>query len=422
MNVEAPVPTAVEGPAPSAVEGRRTSTLAVAAAALAIVAWATAPGTPRHADPDQDGPLFPAFTDPNAATSLEIVELEEASSTVKPFKVEHREGTWTIPSHFGYPADGADRLSSIAAGLVTLRRGDVAGDLPADHGRFGVLDPLDDTLVADGDRGARVTVRGPNDVVLADLILGHTLDGRPGLRYIRLPGERRVYTADIGDVEISTRFDDWIERNLLLADRGDIDQIAIRNYTADRTTGSVRERDRVILRTTGNDAWTADGLRANEVIDTYTMNLLVTRLVELELSGVLPKPKPVAERLGQAGGSALAGADVADLAARGFYFTSDGRLLASQGEVLVHTSSGIFYALRFGEPVPATGSARPGRYLFISVGFDGPGGAPPPGEARQRLELLRSRFAPWYFVVPDEDVSKIRVARADLVRPRTSPR
>ena len=293
------------------IETRRTLVFMTIAIGLVLAAWATQPGAPSGAPDAEAEPFFPEFSDPNAATSLEVVEFDETTSSPRPFKVANRDGRWTIPSHADYPADGATSLSSIAAALVSLRRGEVISDLPADHERLGVVDPLDEGLAVVAGRGTRITVRGRNDVILADIIAGHALQGRPALRYLRVPGERRVYAASVGDVEISTRFEDWIERHLLLVDRDDIDQIVVRNYAADLDTGAVTERDRLALRTTADGQWTADGLSDGETIDTFTMNLLVTRLIELELASVLPKPPGVVERLSQPSGGALVADDVA---------------------------------------------------------------------------------------------------------------
>ena len=115
------------------------------------------------------------------------------------------------------------------------------------------------------------------------------------------------------------------------------------------------------------------------------MNLLVTKLVELSIVDVRAKPPGVTATLSRAGGARLSAEDVSELSSRGFYFTSDGRLLSNQGEVLVHTDTGVFYALRFGELAP--GATKENRYLFISVGFDSgaAGGAISP-EVRERLD------------------------------------
>ncbi len=397
-------------------EGRRTSIFVLAAVLLVAAAWLAGP---RSDTPDAVGErgqrFFPEFTDPNRAASLEVVEFDEQTSAARPFKVMNREGRWTIPSHQDYPADGATRLSSIAAAVIALEKDDVASDNVSDHERFGVLDPLDETLPTPRGRGTRITVRGANDVLLADIITGRQVEGRPHLRYVRLPGERRVYVARLDDLQASTRFEDWIERNLLLVNRGDIDQIAIRNYTADAATGRVTERDTIRLRRQAPDVWEADGVPPGSAIDTFTMNLLVTKLVELSIVDVRAKPPGATAMLSRAGGARLSAADVSELSSRGFYFTSDGRLLSNQGEALVHTESGVFYALRFGE---LASGARENRYLFISVGFDpGAGGGTISPEVRARLELLSARFAPWYYVISDDSFRKIRVERQALVKP-----
>ena len=223
------------------------------------VAGRPAVGHARDAVGDRGQPFFPEFTDPNRAASLEVVEFDEQTSAARPFKVMNREGRWTIPSHQNYPADGASRLSSIAAAVIALKKDDVASDNVADHERCGVLDPLDETLPTPRGRGTRITrpwhqrrrswrTSSP----------GRPVEGRPHLRYVRLPGERRVYVARLDDLQVSTRFEDWIERNLLQVERTAIDQIAIRNYTADAKTGRVNQRDAICFDAGRQDVWDAD--------------------------------------------------------------------------------------------------------------------------------------------------------------------
>src|SRR5439155_19389075 len=97
----------------------------------------------------------------------------------------------------------------------------------------------------------------------------------------------------------------------------------------------------------------------------------VTRVVELAIVDARRKPAAVAATLSRPEGRArLSRNDVVELAEKGFYFTADGRLVSKQGEVLVHTASGIFYVLRFGEVAYREGTTSENRYLFVSVGFD----------------------------------------------------
>lgn len=396
-------------------ETAKTAAFAVAALACVGLAWLTTPRRTPGTGPDLGQPFFAAFTDPNAATSLEVIEFDEQALAARPFKVLQRDGRWTIPSHDNYPADAGTRLASIGASIIALRKDDVASDSLSDAEQCGVLDPSDETLPATHGRGTRVTVRGANEVVLADIIIGKAVEGRPNLRYVRVPDQRRTWVAHVEGLEISTAFQDWIERNLLLVDRSDIDQILVRNYTTEAASGRVTQRDIVVLRREGRDQWTAAGLAPGEAVDSFTMNLLVTKLVDLAILDVRRKPPSASATLsGVSPERRLLRADVADLAAKGFYFTAEGQLLSNQGEVVVHTSSGMFYVLRFGEVAQTDSESR---YLFISVGFDpGASAGTPPEPVRRKLEVLRARFAPWYYLVSNDDFQKIRVPRTTLIK------
>ena len=67
---------------------------------------------------DQDQLFYPAFTDPEAPRSIEIIDYDESTATARPLKVEFKNKRWIIPSHFGYPADAEERLAKTAAALV----------------------------------------------------------------------------------------------------------------------------------------------------------------------------------------------------------------------------------------------------------------------------------------------------------------
>lgn len=158
-----------------------------------------------------------------------------------------------------------------------------------------------------------------------------------------------------------------------------------------------------------------------ETIDTFRMNLLVTKLVELTIMDVRPKPPGVTAALAEASRQKkLLQSDVTNLASKGFYFTADGGLLSNQGEVVFHATTGIFYILRFGAVAYGTPDSR---FLFISVGFD-----PKvtqgvvPDAVRTRLDVLRARFAPWYYLVSNDSFEKIRIRRSALVKSRTAAR
>jgi len=122
---------------------------------------------------DQDEPFFPEFTDPNVARTLEVIGYDEGTGSAVPFKVPFSDRQWTIPSHHNYPADGKDRLAQTAAGVIEIKKDDFRSDNVADHEACGVIDPLDENALSLGGRGQRVTIKGENDVILADLIIGN---------------------------------------------------------------------------------------------------------------------------------------------------------------------------------------------------------------------------------------------------------
>jgi hypothetical protein len=444
-----------------------TKTLLGAAALLSVVAVVTAP---RNVTPsafsDIGTAFFPDFQDPNAATTLEVIEFDEATAAAKPFKVTNRNGIWTIPSHHDYPADGKDRLAQTAAGVISIQREDFRSDNVADHEALGVIDPLDETSTTLKGRGKRVTIKGPNDAVLADLIIGKKLEEREGLHFVRVPDQKRVYVAKI-DVDISTKFEDWIEKDLLQVERSKIDQVVLQDYSIDERTFMVDMRDTVVLEKEG-DKWTANRLRPNEEIETYKVNDLLREIDDLKIVGVRPKPAGLSERLEAL---TISREDLLSLQTRGYYLTRTGQMMSNEGELQVSTDEGIVYTLRFGEILHGTGEAisagaettadqasGPGenRYLLVSAIFDPASVTAPPKPAntafegkeesaltdedkenrrlageykrweenvkkgRETAEALGKRFAPWYYVISASSFDKIHLERSDLVKKKES--
>lgn len=440
-----------------------TKTLAGAALLLAVVAIVTAP---RNVTPsafvDQGESFFPDFTDPNSARSLEVIEFDEDTAAAKPFKVTNQNGTWTIPSHHNYPADGEEQLAKTAAGIITIAKDDFRSDNVADHEALGVLDPLDETITSLRGRGKRVTIRGDNDVVLADLIIGKEVEGHENFHFVRVPDQKRVYSAKI-DVDISTKFEDWIDKDLLQVERSNIDRVVLEDYSIDERTLMVDVRDTVELDKT-DGKWAANRMRGDEEVDTTKMNDLLREVDELKIVGVRPKPEGMGARLSDL---TMSRSDVLSLQSRGYYLTREGSLMSNEGELRVRTNEGVLYTLRFGEVLYGSGDAisaggaaatgegdGPGenRYLFISADFDESVLPEPPRPAntdfegkeesdltdgdkrnkelaeaheawekkvasgREKAQTLSERFAPWYYVIPSSSFDKIHLNRAELVK------
>lgn len=444
-------------------EMRKTAWMAGAALVLGVLAVVSAP---RQKMPDaffdQGETFFPDFTDPNAATTLEVVEWNEESGGAVPFKVTSQAGRWTIPSHYGYPADGKDRLAKTAASLIGVTKDDFRTDNTADHEACGVIDPLDAGHAGTRGRGKRITIKGENGVALADLIVGKAFPGRDGFRLVRVPGEKRVYGARI-NVDISTTFKDWIESDLMLIDKDEIDRLVLKDYSIDEATGRLDVRDEVTLSREG-DAWSMARVPGGKEADTYKINSLVGAIDQLSIEDVRPKPEGLTASLSRASsGVSITQSDMMSLQSHGFYFARDGRLVSNEGEVLARTADGVTYTLRFGEVAMGTGAvaaadapvetpAGENRYLMISASFDAalfPEPARPSNrsfaskadsaltleERRQkdiqaehdrwqgrvaagqkRADELNARFAQWYYVISGSSFDALHLKRSDLVR------
>ena len=447
-------------------ENKKTIIFASAALVLLIIAIFSSPGriTPE-AFMDQGEVFFPDFTDPNEATTLEVVSYDAATGTPKPFKVTFKNNRWTIPSHNDYPADAEDRLAKTAAGVIGIKKDEFRTNNVSDHEACGVIDPLDETAGMSG-RGQRITIKGKADEILADIIIGNPIEMRRDYRYVRLPGQNRVYAAEL-DLALSTRFEDWIETDLLLLDKRNIDRVALLDYSVNERTLKVENRDNLVL-TRGQSGWNANRMSAGQSVDTTAVNRLLTSLTGLSIVGVRPKPEGLSANLKVTGGrKELTQADVMSLRNKGFYLSQDGQMLSNEGELQIMTNYGVNYTLRFGEVVYGSGlaltaggddsSARKkegeteNRYLFITADYD-PGylmQPPKPTDTSYvnklerdwtkgdrankaakdrydqwayRTELgkrsaadLSNRFADWYYVISSQSYDGIHLERSDLV-------
>jgi len=427
-------------------ELKKTLSFAGGALLLAVLAWATAPSAPRpDAFSDVGEAFFPDFQDPNAAASLEVVDYDEDTGSARAFKVVNDGGLWKIPSHHDYPADGKDRLAKTAAGVIGIKKDDFRSDNAADHEALGVVDPLDESAAGLSGRGKRVTLRGAGGEVLADFIVGKQPEGRTGYRFVRIPGQKRVYAAKM-DIDLSTRFEDWIEKDLLQVGRDDLAQIVVMDYSIDEYTGRLDQRDVLELDRDGS-TWKADHMGADREVDSTRLNTLLSALDNLRIVGVRKKPAGLSATLARTADASITQADVRSLQTRGYYFTRDGRLVSNEGEVRAVTKDGVEYTLRFGELVYGRGEAvtageegasdsgeggerGPGenRYLFITTDFD-PKALHEPAkgsdahadwekkvkEAKEKVDALNKRFADWYYVIPADSFENLRVTRRDMV-------
>ena len=419
-------------------ELQRTAIFCVVAAVLVASATVVDPGrvTPEIFD-DQGEAFFPDFTDPQAPKMIEVIDYDAATATARPLKVEFKDSKWSIPSHHSYPADAEERLAKTAAALIELRKDMIISDRAEDEGEYGVIDPLSEAASSLAGRGKRVTLRDENGDPLVDFVVGRKVPGKPGYRYMKVPSQKRIYAVKT-EADISAKFEDWIETDLLKLSAADIRKVAINSYSINERIGRLENMEKVTLTKT-KDKWRMSGGRTP---NSDKMSDLTAALDNLRIVNVQPKPANLTRDLKTAKGITLSMESIASLRQKGFFIVRTGQLFSNEGEILVETANGLQYTLRFGEiasggssaPAGAAGGSEPSepaskadqqqvrRYVFITVNYSEArakkyaDGKEPDDKGKDLARELRNRFADWYYVISGADFSKLRPSRQQLLK------
>lgn len=390
---------------------RTTIYIVLAVVSLGLAWWLSPPVEISPADfanAKVGKEFYPLFTNPNEPTSILVVGYDEAKAEPRQFAVKFENGKWTIPSHHNYPADGADRLAKTAASAMHIKRGEFISDSKQYHEQLGVVDPLDSDQTRLKGRGQRITLSKGSDVLM-DLIVGKPVKDRAGFFYVRKPDEDATYVAKL-DIDLSTKFKDWVETDLLKLNKDDLKEIVIDDYSIDEVNRRVVEGEiSKLTRDKPADAWKLEGLdESKEELDVAKVNGMLGALDDLKLVGVRPKPKGLNPDLSfdeesLESNPLAARALVEDMARKGFLLTADPRtkkrrLLSNEGELHASTNKGVVYALQFGEVFSgneeevevgiekkesegaekeksedkdkAAEGKQPSRYLFVTTRFD----------------------------------------------------
>lgn len=391
-------------------ENHKTLTFVLVAAMAALVAWEPwRPPVSTDAPPEEVGTkLFPDFKDPLAAKSLEVVTYNEEDATLRDFKVAQVNGVWAIPSHSDYPADAAEHMAQAATALLDLEILGVASTNAGDQELYGVIAPdlakLRPGMVG---VGTRVIVKGDKDKGLADLIIGKEVKdaGPAGLRYVRRAERDQIYTVKVKTDKFSTKFEDWIEKDLLKLNAFDIRQVGLNDYsTADNLTVDgvslmVKKRSKIDLGfDDAKSSWNLIEmsefddkgepipvkLAEDEELNNEKLNAMKTALDDLKIVDVQRKPKGLSQELKASDELVKDNEAALSLVQRGFFPVGENReIYSSEGEATCTTKEGVRYILRFGRlaggedtkddkesPDKAKSNPALNRYLFVMAQFD----------------------------------------------------
>lgn len=356
-----------------------TQTLAFLGAAIASViaaSWSRPTDVTYEVDKLIGQPLFAPF-ETEAAKSMRIVRFDEDTATLRDFEVAEDDGVWTIPSKGGYPADADRQMAEATTGVVGLDILDIASQTAADHAEYGVVEPSSSLEVGQSGVGSRVTLQDESGSALVDLVIGKEVKGSRGQRYVRKPSQDVVYVAAVDPTKFSTKFEDWIEDDLLKLSTWDISRVQVKDYSSQlvpqMTSRGVREviaidpRAEMTLDYDDKESkWVPRSLREYDrdrkdyvdfeigegrELDEETLREMKNALGDFKIVDVERKPAGLSGDL-KAGADFFADGDaVNSLKDRGFAPTSgEGgtEILSTEGEVVVGMKDGVEYLLRFG--------------------------------------------------------------------------
>ncbi len=410
----------------------KTLICVIAAAAAAIVVLIINMPPPTAAAQNvRNQPLYPDFKDPQKVASLEVVKFDEARGEVHPFtvaQIKHKgKGPvrWSIPSHDDYPADAKDQVAAAATALMGLRIIDMVSDNKDDEREYGVVDPPKTITPGATGVGQRVTMRDADGKPLLDLIVGKEVPEKPDLRYVRKADESEIYIVAARTDKLSTKFEDWIEPNLLNINTLDLREVLIHDYAVqmDMEGWGIVERDKMQIayndagdphwkmledkqfvadnKKEGAGKWVSVKMTANEQLNTTKLDDLKTALDDLKIVDVSRKPAGLSADLKVTADLASNAAGVQSLGKKGFYVAraeyGPAELFSNDGEIHLMMKDGVEYVLRFGQIAGSGPAAKDkgksgdkakdqstglNRYLLVMAAFN------PDAIAKPQLEKL----------------------------------
>jgi hypothetical protein len=317
------------------------------------------------------------------AKRLRIITFDQETASTRDFEVAEEDGLWTIPSKQGYPADAVKQMAEAATCLIDREVLRIAAENASQHVELGLLDPTSSNLdIETAGVGTRVSMTDINGKSLADMIIGKQVPDTEDQRYVRNANQDVAYVVNLQTNALTTRFEDWIEKDLLNLNPLDVRRVHIKDYSAEfqpvLTPSGIQfqatwdRRGEMQLRYDDADSkWVAERLQKfepnekvlvdytlgeNETLNEDALRELRNGLDDLAIVDVERKPAGLSADLkagsdfvkNQAAQTSLISRGFAPLPASDGSDGSDLEMLSSEGEITCTLENGVEYVLRFG--------------------------------------------------------------------------
>ncbi len=391
----------------------QTKTLTYIGVALVVVAIAmvTRPSISATSRPLGIPDVLNDIDNPLVARSMQITEYDEATSTLREFAVAEVDELWTIPSHENYPADAESQMGEAASSVMNLKVLDMVSTDRSRHADYGVVD-LDIRQLRPGATGVgtRVIMENAQGEQIVHMVIGKQVKDQTQQRYVRQVGRDAVYVVKVDPSKLSTKFEDWIEDDLLKLSTLDIKQIELKDYSASmelvvdqggfRPVVSWDRRSEMTVAYDGTKSdWSLATFRLfdsstkqmvdteiseDQELDTEVLNDLRDALDDLKIVDVARKPEGMSRDLKASADFLNNREALASLQSKGYLpvplpeSQNEVEILSAEGEVICQMKSSVEYVLRFGSIAGDTADDGAGetsdtglnRYIFLLARYN----------------------------------------------------
>ena len=346
---------------------RTTALMGIIAAAFVVAAIYYYPKPAEIVvDAKVNQSLFETY-ETNDVRTISITEFSDDLNRIEQFRLRRKGERWVIPNAGDFPATRIARIGEVAKSLLDRTVLSLATKDEQGHVEYGVVDPTEaGNSLNRSSLGMRVDLLDRNKGDIANLIIGKAVpgsnDGRPRY-YVRVPGQPAVYELEVPKQIFKTRFQDWVDPNLMeLPPPGStevtISKVNVEQYRLD--PDSIAEADRqsmyrcqfeiedARLKEPLFDSFVDGEFKKQKLSPTQQQEVASTlrSIGIIRYIDVVGKPKAAAKILRKP--SSADGEAFKPLEQFGFRLAKEGGFEGANGEVSVTTTDGVRVRLLLG--------------------------------------------------------------------------
>ena len=339
----------------------------IAAVTIACAAYFYPKTTEIVVDAKVNQNLFETY-ETNDVRSISITQYSEDSNRIEQFRLRRKGERWVIPSVGDFPATQIGLIGEVAKSLLDRTVLSLATKDEQGHIEYGVVDPTEPGNSANrSSLGMRVDLLDRNKGDIANLIIGKAVpgsnDGVPRY-YVRIPGQPAVYELEVRKQVFRTRFQDWVDPNLMelpppTSTEVSISEVNVDQYRLDAEKIATTARDSIYrctfeiekanLKKLSFKAFQDGDFKEQELSRPQQQEVASTlaSIGNIRYIDVVGKPKAVAKLL-RTPSKAIEAEAFKPLESFGFRIAKEGGFESANGEVSVATSDGVRVKLLLG--------------------------------------------------------------------------